>query len=130
MKASTRTLRVKAPYQTLYDYIADIENLPKWATMFCLELTKHGSDYKVTTQSGEIFFRIDSDPKTGIVDMLGGPAKDRMQRWPARVVDDNMGGAVFLFTAIQAPHDNDEAFEGQCVALDHELENIRNAVEK
>lgn len=130
MKASTKTLRVKATHQTLYDFIANIENLPKWATMFCLELKKQGTDYKVMTPGGEIFFRIDADPKTGIVDMLGGPAKDMMQRWPARVVSDNVGGAVFMFTAIQSPHDSDEAFAGQCAALDHEFENIRKAVEK
>jgi len=129
LKAKTTTGRFKAPATTLQAYIGDIENLPDWATTFCLKLKKQGEDYKVTTPGGEIFFRIDSCGETGIVDMWGGPSKDMMMRWPARVTDDGTGGSVFAFTAIQSPGQSDGEFDGQCAALSEEFENIRHNID-
>ena len=129
MKVQTQAIRVKAAAEKTYAVVSNIENLPKWATEFCLTLNKVGADYKVGTPMGEIFFRIDADAKSGIVDMWGGPTKEQMMRWPARVIDDNQGGAVFTFTVIQSPGQPDQAFEGQVQSLNHELENIRKAIE-
>ena len=129
MKAHTKTARFKASTRKVFDFVADVDNLPKWATNFCLELTREGADRKVKTPMGEMYFRIDADSRHGIFDMWSGPTPDQMVRWPARVVDDNFGGSVLTVSAIQMPDDSDEQFESQCQSLDEEFENIRQAVE-
>ncbi|GJM03630.1 MAG: hypothetical protein DHS20C08_21310 [Rhodomicrobium sp.] len=129
LRAKTTTARFKAPVEKLQAFVADINNLPKWATTFCKELKREGGDHKVTTPGGEIYFRIVSDPVNGIADMWGGPSKDQMMRWPVRIVDDGMGGSVIAFTNIQTPDQPDEVFDGLCAALEEEFTNIRREID-
>ena len=94
LKAKTTTGRFKSPAEKVQTFVGNIENLPNWATTFCLSLKKENEDYKVTTLGGEIFFRIDNCTETGVIDMWGGSSKDMMMRWPARLVDDGEHAAV------------------------------------
>ena len=126
MRSSTRTLSIDAPKDKVFDFLSRIDNLPKWATMFCRELKK-GDDgrYTVVTPQGEIFFKIVADRSTGAIDMFGGPREDAMTYWPARVVARPDNGSVFVFTAFQYPGMSDEAFAAQCAGLEQEFPHIK-----
>ncbi len=129
MNNRTKTATFNAPKERVFDYISNIENLPKWATAFCRGLKKAGRDYKVVTPDGEVYFWIESDKKSGVLDMFGGPSKDSVVCWPARVAALPDNTSLFIFTALQIPGVPDEVFETQCKSLDEEIENIRRAVE-
>lgn len=125
MRTITHTLPLDAPKAKAFAFISNIENLPAWATVFCKGL-KRNSDgkYKVVTPGGEIFFRIEADEATGMVDMYGGPSEDQLAYWPARVVERPGAGSLFIFTAMQYPGLSDEAFAGQCESLKQEFTHI------
>ncbi|MCG8435478.1 MAG: hypothetical protein MJA83_15765 [Gammaproteobacteria bacterium] len=129
MNAKTTTARFNAPANKVFAFLSEVENLGRWATGYCKELKKEGDDYKVVTPGGEVYFRIDACTETGIVDMYSGPTKDTMFRFPGRVTDDNNGGSVFAFTAIQMQDQEDAIFAEQCKELEKEFENIRKIVE-
>jgi len=130
METRTQTLALKAPKEKAFAFLADIDNLPKWATQFCKGLrTDSRGRHKVVTPNGEIFFRIDADPKTGVLDMFGGPTEDQMAYWPARVVERPGAGSLFIFTAMQYPGMPDEVFAKQCEGLKHEFEVIKSCLE-
>jgi hypothetical protein len=84
----------------------------------------------VVTPEGEIFFRIEADVTTGVIDMYGGPAEDKMAYWPARVVDRPGHGSVLIFTAMQYPGISDEAVGAQCNGLNQEFVHIKALVEQ
>jgi hypothetical protein len=126
MNTNTHTLELNASKADAFAFLSNIENLPKWATLFCKELKRDAEGrYKVVTPQGEIFFRIVSDPKTGVTDMYGGPAEDQMAYWPARVVERPGRGSLFIFTAMQYPGVSDEAFVAQCDGLKREFMHIK-----
>ena len=78
MNTSTHTLFVRASRERTFDFLSRIDNLPKWATAFCRKLSPIGDGrYKVITPQGEIFFHIDADPRTGVIDMYGGPTEEQ-----------------------------------------------------
>lgn len=129
MNSHTTTTYFKAPREKVFAYLADVENLPRWATGFCKELRREGDDHKVITPMGDHYFRIDADPDTGVVDMASGPAKDSMAVYPARVAAMPDGGSLLVFTALQLPGMSDAEFAHQCRELKAEFENIRRAVE-
>jgi len=130
MLTSTHTLPLDAPREKAFAFLADIQNLPKWATQFCRRLRRDGAGrWKVETPDGEIFFRIAADPATGVVDMYGGPDEAHMAYWPARVVE-RPGGSLFIFTAFQYPGMADDAFKAQCAGLEREFEHIRAHAER
>ena len=83
--------------------MADIENLPEWATEFARELRRDGDDYKVVNGLGEFFFEIRADPDTGVIDMYAGPTKERMAVFPTRAVGLPDGRTAYSFTMFQAP---------------------------
>ena len=44
---------LSAPQQQVFEYMADIEKLPQWATQFARELKREGEEYKVVNGLGE-----------------------------------------------------------------------------
>jgi hypothetical protein len=104
--------------------MAEIENLPTWATEFARELKREGDDYKVVNGLGEFFFEVESDAETGVIDMFSGPSKDEMAVFPTRVVALPGGSSAYTFTMFQAPGMSDELFESQHASLVREFENI------
>ncbi|HEV2699755.1 MAG TPA: hypothetical protein VGU90_17310 [Terriglobales bacterium] len=131
MNTRTQTVTLDTPKERAFAFLSQVENLPKWATLFCRELrkTKDGR-YKVVTPGGEIFFRIEADPGSGVIDMYGGPSEDQMAYWPARVVGMPGSRSLFIFTAFQYPGVKDEEFAQQCEGLKQEFPHIKAAMEE
>ena len=124
MRNETVTAVLPAGAAEVFGYLADVENLPGWATEFARRLERDGDDYKVVNGLGEFFSEIRSDPATGVIDMYAGPTKDEMALFPTRVVALPDGGSAFTFTMFQAPGMPDELFESQHASLQRELAGI------
>jgi hypothetical protein len=124
MRHHTVTATFAASRDEVFAYLADIDNLPKWATEFARELKLVDGRYKVVNGLGEFFFEIRADPESGLIDMLAGLNEDALQLFPTRVVPLGDGGSAFTFTMFQAPGQPDEKFEGQYHSLLRELENL------
>jgi hypothetical protein len=108
----------------VFAYLADIDNLPEWATEFARELKLVDGRQKVVNGLGEFFFEIRADRKSGVIDMLAGPREDALQLFPTRVVPLGDGGSAFTLTMFQAPGQPDQQFEGQYHSLLREFENL------
>lgn len=129
MNTSTHTLPLTASKEKVFAFLSKVENLPRWATIFCKELKINDQGRnKVITPQGEIFFRIEADARTGVIDMYGGPLEDQMAYWPARVVQRPDHGSLFIFTAMQYPGTSDDEFQAQCAGLQREFEHIQDNV--
>ena len=124
MRNETVTTVLPAPSEEVFAYLADIENLPEWATEFARKLVRDGDDYKVVNGLGEFFFDIRADASTGVIDMYAGPAKDQMALFPTRVVALPDGRSAYSFTMFQAPGMPDELFESQHASLQREFAQI------
>jgi hypothetical protein len=125
MNNRTVTIFVAATKDSVFDFLSKVENLPVWATEFCEELKKDGKHYKVVTSAGELFFKIESDRKTGVVDMFAGPTLDRMGIFPCRVVAIPGGATTISFTFFQPPDMPDEIYERQYKSLLIEMDGLK-----
>ena len=124
MNHHTLTTTFIAPRDEVFDYLADIERLPEWATEFARELKLVDGRYKVVNGLGEFFFEIRADADSGVIDMLAGPSEDSLALFPTRVVPLADGGSAFTFTMFQAPGQPEEQFEGQFASLRREFGNL------
>jgi hypothetical protein len=113
-----------APKERVFEYMSDIENLPRWATEFARELKVVDGRHVVVNGLGEFVFKIESDPDTGVVDMFAGPSEDEMGVFPTRVVELPGGASAYSFTMFQAPGMPDELFDSQYESLRREFENL------
>jgi hypothetical protein len=130
MKTATVTTVLSAPQSTVFEYLADIEKLPEWATEFARELRREGDDYKVVNGLGEFFFAIEADRASGVIDMFAGPTKDQMALFPTRAVALPDGRTAYSFTMFQAPDMPDELFDAQHASLQREFANIDRALNR
>jgi hypothetical protein len=126
MEARTVTAVLDAPREQVFDYLADVENLPTWATEFARELKFEDGKAKVVNGLGEFYFSIEADPDTGVIDMYAGPTEEELAVFPTRVVGLPGGQVAYSFTMFQAPEMPDELFESQYEALLREFDNIRD----
>ena len=124
MTSRTVTAVLPAPKDDVFAYLAEIENLPRWATEFARELKVVQGRYKVVNGLGEFFFRLEADEGTGVIDMLAGPSEDELALFPTRVVELPGGRSAFTFTMFQGPGMSDELFESQYASLLREFDNI------
>src|SRR5262245_55250396 len=128
MRTATVTTVLSAPQTAVFDYLADIENLPEWATEFARELRRDGDDYKVVNGLGEFFFLISADRASGVIDMFAGPTKEQMAIFPTRAVALPDGRTAYSFTMFQGPGMPDELFDAQHESLQREFRNIEQAL--
>ena len=127
MRHATVTTVLDAPREAVFDYLADPENLPHWATEFARELRRDDDGYTVVNGLGELRFEIRADRTTGVVDMLAGPDRDHMAVFPTRAVELPDGRTAYTFTMFQGPDMPDELFEAQHASLQREFANIEAA---
>lgn len=130
MKIHTAVGHYQASPEKVFNLISKEENLEKWATNFCKSVELRGDNYIINTTNGqELYFKITSNQQSGAIDMAAGPSKEQLWCSPCRVVSDNMGGSVFIFTLFQSPGQSIQEFDSGCQGLDEELEVIRGIVE-
>jgi len=129
MNSHTQVQVFSATKETVFAFLSNIQNLPKWATGFAKELKEIDGEYKVVTPQGEIFFRMESNAGTGIIDMYGGPTKEQMAYFPSRVIATPENKSAYMFTNFQWPGIPDEVFAAQNGTLVEEFENIIKQVE-
>ncbi len=124
MRSRTVTAVFPAPKQRVFEYMSDIDNLPHWATEFARELKVVDGRHVVVNGLGEFVFKIESDARTGVVDMYAGPTEDELGVFPTRVVELPGGTSAYTFTMFQAPGMPDELFDSQYESLRREFENL------
>lgn len=125
MESRTASVVVQAPREEVYSFLSRTENAPEWATEFVRELKVVDGKHKAITPMGEVFFRVEADEGTGVVDVFAGPAEGEMAISPGRVVALPRGTTAFLFTLFRPPGVSEEEFAGQFESLQRELGNLR-----
>jgi hypothetical protein len=128
MRSATVTTVLNAPQRAVFEYMAEIEHLPEWATEFARELRRVGDDYKVVNGLGEFFFTIEADSSSGVIDMFAGPTKDEMAVFPTRAVALPDGRTAYSFTMFQGPGMPDDLFDAQYASLRREFANIERVL--
>lgn len=122
-RTDTQTVTLAAPPHDVFDFVANPENLPRWAIGFCHSIRRDersGDRWVVTTGNGDITVRYVTDRALGVVDFHLSPAPGVETVAYSRVVS-NADGAEYIFTQLQAPGMADDVFEAQVDALREEL---------
>jgi len=128
MRADTKTIAIRALPDKVWKFLANPENLPRWAVGFAKAIRKDGERWLVTTGGGEVALRIVADQKLGVVDFWLSPAPGTEGFAASRVLP-NGDGVEFVFTQFQAPDMSDEIFAKNVQALAHELTVLKALLE-
>lgn len=126
MNSVTETCVVNVPRDNVFEFLSNIENIPKWATKFVSKLKLVDNKYKALTPIGEVFIRLDVDKKAGLIDIYAGPTEDNMTPAYMRIISlqDDTSTAV-MFTFFQYDSTPDAIWEIFCEWIKIEVDNIR-----
>ena len=120
----TVTVILPAPKETVFSFLSKPENLPAWATEFCQELKREGTHHVVVTSSGDLYFRIEADAATGVIDMFSGPTPEEQAIFPCRVISMSEQTSAVTFTFFRPPEMTIEIFERQHGSLILEMDGL------
>ena len=124
MHIRTVSITVAAPSEPVFNFLANIENLPDWATGFCERLELRQGTWWAYTARGEMLVEAEAHAATGIIDLRIGPAPDRLELLPVRVLPLGARRSLVSLTCIQAEGMSDELFEHHYRSLLVELQGL------
>jgi hypothetical protein len=124
MKANTQTVTIAAPQERVYAFVANPENLPRWAIGFAKAVRREDAQWIVTTQGGDVPIDLVTDADHGVIDFVFQPARGVTATACSRVIA-NGETAEYVFTQFQDTAMPDEVFEAQVRALGHELDALK-----
>jgi hypothetical protein len=120
-------VHIDAPPGHIFDFVADPDNLPRWAVGFCRAIRRDptaADRWIVTTAQGEVPVRYVTERSLGVVDFVLAPAPGVEVTAFSRVLPSG-AGAEYVFTQLQPAGMSDDVFDAQVHALIEELQLLR-----
>lgn len=121
MQSRHLTLTIAAPRATVFNFLADIENLPDWSDGFCEWIELHCEGWWAYTSLGELLVETMVDDIAGVIDLRLRHVCGWMIMLPVRVRSDGAGGAIVHLACRQATgmpdHDFERLFEALLTGL-------------
>ena len=111
MQIRTITLTVATPRAAVFNFLADLENLPRWSGGFCEWLELHREGWWAYTALGELEVVTKVDDIAGTIDLRLGHAVGWKIVIPIRIRTDGDGGALVRLTLAQPAGLSDEQYE-------------------
>lgn len=127
----TRTLSVtiRRTSAQVYDFVAEPQNLPKWATAFCLSIQRIGDGWTALTPAGPMGLRFVARNKLGVLDHWVAAEPGFEVYVPMRVVPHGEGSEV-LFTLFKLPEMSDAKFAEDAAMVEKDLQSLKKVLEK
>ena len=106
MDLLTYTATLRASRDSVFNFIANIENLPRWAASFCERVDVEHGRWKGLTALGEVWLELDACRTTGAIVLHAGTSHDRLAPLPILVLKLGEGrtlvGVTFASVAARA----------------------------
>ena len=125
MKSVTESCVVQYPKDVVFDFLSNFENMPKWSTQFIKSIKIENGKKKAVTPLGEVYIRIDSVKKSGVIDIFAGPTENQMSPAFMRVIFFSEKSCGVTFTFFQWPDTTDQMWEMFCNWIKIEVGNIK-----
>lgn len=103
MNIRTLAVTVSAPRDAVFNFLADIENLPRWSGGFCERLYLERGGWRGLTSQGELFCELDASTANGLIDLRFGPTLGQLATFPIRVLELRPRSTLVTVTFVEAP---------------------------
>lgn len=101
----------------VFNFLADVENLSKWAPGFAERIELRHNGWWAYTLRGEIFVELDVDDRTGVIDLRMGQSGTQVETLPVRVLPLSPRKTLVYVVLLQSEGQSPEQYELQYQAL-------------
>jgi hypothetical protein len=125
MNSVTESCVIDFPKTKVFDFLSNMENLPKWSTQFIQKVMLVDGKHKAVTPIGEVFLRYETDKNAGTIDIYAGPTEKQMTCAFLRVVSFSESKSAVTLTFFQYPDVDDSIWQIFCEWIKIEVGNIK-----
>ena len=132
LKSRTLSVSINSEPKAVYEFVLNLENLPKWAKMFCRSIKLLNGEWIAEILQEQSKVRITKRNDFGILDhyvkLLSSPNADEVFV-PMRVVQNGDGSEV-IFTVFQLAGMAEERYAEDIRMVEQDLKNLKSIVEE
>jgi hypothetical protein len=132
LKSRTLSVSINSKPKTVYECVLNLENLPRWAKMFCHSIKLLNGEWIAEVLQEQAKVRITKRNDFGILDhyvrLLSSPTVDEVFV-PMRVVQNGDGSEV-IFTVFQLAGMAEERYAEDIRMVEQDLKNLKSILEE
>ena len=113
----------------VYAFVADLNNLPRWATTFCRSIRREGEQWVMETSLGTMAIRLAPENALGVLDHYLTPPGGETLYVPMRVVA-NGSGSELSFTLFRLPGVSDANYAADAALVRQDLDSLKGLLEQ
>ena len=125
----TISVQIDRDPKAVYAYVADLNNLHRWATTFCRSIRHEGDGWVMETSLGTMAIRLAPENDLGVLDHYLTPPGGETLYVPMRVVANGLGSEV-IFTLFRLPDVSDEAYAADAALVRQDLDRLKGLLEQ
>ena len=129
MKSKTLNISIKSDPKTVYEFISNLENLPKWAPSTFPSIKEVNGEWLVDTPHGQNKVMLTEKNNFGILDHSVKLVSGVEVYVPMRVLRNGTGSEILL-TIFQTPEMTDEAFIQDIKMVERDLNHLKTIIEE
>jgi hypothetical protein len=129
MKSKTLNISIKSDPKTVYEFLSNLENLPKWAPSTFPSIKEVNGEWLVDTPHGKNKVMLTEKNNFGILDHSVKLVSGVGVYVPMRVLKNGTGSEVLL-TIFQTPEMTDEAFIQDIKMVERDLNHLKTIIEE
>ena len=127
--STTISVPIDRTPEAVYAYVADLQNLPRWATTFCRSIRHEGEGWVMETSLGTMTIRLAPQNDLGVLDHYLTPPGGETIYVPMRVVT-NGSGSELSFTLFRLPGVSDENYAADANLVRQDLDTLKELLER
>jgi hypothetical protein len=127
--SKTLNISIKSDPKTVYEFISNLENLPKWAPSTFPSIKEVNGEWLVDTPHGKNKVMLTEKNNFGILDHSVNLVSGVKVYVPMRVLKNGTGSEVLL-TIFQTPEMTDEAFIQDIKMVERDLNHLKTIIEE
>jgi hypothetical protein len=128
-KSKTMSTSIKSDPKTVYDFVSNLENLPRWAPSTFPSIKEVNGEWVVETPNGRNKVMITEKNNFGILDHHVKLTSGVEVYVPMRVVKNGNGSEVLL-TVFQAPEMTDDGYAKDIQTVEKDLNHLKTLIEE
>jgi len=129
MKSRTMNTSINSNPQIVYDFVSNLENLPRWASNTFPSIKEVNGEWVVDTSQGQNKVMLAERNNFGILDHYVKLTSGVEVYVPMRVVKNGDGSEVML-TVFQTPEMTDERYAEDIRTVEKDLNHLKTIIEE
>jgi Polyketide cyclase / dehydrase and lipid transport len=131
LKSTSLTVSINRDPRTVYEFVSNLENLPKWASKAFQSIKQVKSEWIAETPQGAAKVVLAQRNDLGVLDHYVSPLSLGVEVYvPMRVVKNGINGSEVIFTLFYTSHMSEEEFAQDMKMVEQDLKNLKNIMEE